>query len=396
MLYWRFNPPQRFSLKIIHRYILLETLPLFGLCLTAFTFLFMMNKMFSWLDLILNKGVPFWEALLLYLNTIPLFMVLTVPMAVLVAVLLSLGRLGSDLEVTALKSNGIHVGHLVGPLLLFGLAATLFMVFFNNSILPASNFSLKKRYFHIVQQKANVAIKERVFIDAFAGYQFYIDSQTSDGTLQDVKIFSRPNAQSTLWTTVAKRGRIVTDPKTFEVTLRLYDGFQSFLSPKQPEIYNRMYFKSQVLNLGLENQLGQMSEVQKDYNEMNLLELRTALHQCAPADTGRKLLLRSEFQKRLSLPFACLAVTWFAAPLGLLFRRRGFIAFTFGILMIFAYYLIFIICEVSSLKGLLLPEAGLWVANIVFLALGWLLYRLAVHERQAFVFFKKKKPGETP
>jgi lipopolysaccharide export LptBFGC system permease protein LptF len=156
-----------------------------------------------------------------------------------------------------------------------------------------------------------------------------------------------------------------------------------------------MYFKSQVLNLGLENQLGQMGEVQKDYNEMDLLELRAALHQCAPSDTSRKLLLRSEFQKRLSLPFACLAVTWFAAPLGLLFRRRGFIAFTFGILMIFAYYLIFIICEVSSLKGLLLPEAGLWVANIVFLALGWLLYRLAVHERQAFAFLKKKKPGET-
>jgi lipopolysaccharide export LptBFGC system permease protein LptF len=157
-----------------------------------------------------------------------------------------------------------------------------------------------------------------------------------------------------------------------------------------------MYFKTQILRLGLENPLGQMGEVQKDYNEMNLVELRTAIRQCPASDPSRALLLRSEFQKRLSLPFACLAVTWFAAPLGLLFRRRGFIAFTFGILMIFAYYLIFIICEVSSLKGQILPETGLWVANIVFLALGWVLFRLAVHERQAFTFLKKKNPGAVP
>lgn len=382
-------------MKIIHRYILLETLPLFGLCLAAFTFLFMMNKMFSWLDLILNKGVPFWEALLLYLNTIPLFMVLTVPMAVLVAVLLAIGRLGSDLEVTALKSNGVHVGHLVGPLLVFGLLATLVMLYFNDRVLPASNYSLKKRYFHIIQQKANVAIKERIFIDAFAGYQFYIDSQRPDGLLQDVKIFSRPTTQSTLWTTVAKSGRIVTDPKTFEVSLRLYDGFQSFLSPKQPDTYNRMYFDTQVLRLGLENPLAQMEEVQKDYNEMTLSELRGAFHACPASDVGRRLLLRSEFQKRLSLPFACLAVTWFAAPLGLLFRRRGFVAFTFGIVMIFAYYLVFIICEVSSLKGRIPPEAGLWIANAVFLVLGAGLYRLAVHERAAFAFLRRSGKGGT-
>ncbi len=381
-------------MKLIHRYILTETLPLFGLCLVAFTFLFIMNKMFSWLDLILNKGVPFWDALMLYLNTIPLFMMMTVPMAMLVAVLLALSRLGSDLEVTALKGSGVHVGHLIVPLLFFGAATTLFMLYFNDRILPASNYSLKKRYFEIVQQKANVAIKERVFIDAFAGYQFYIDSQTPDGLLQDIKIFSQPYGHTALWTTAAKSGRITTDPKTFEVNLRLYDGFQSFLTPKQPEVYNRMYFKTQVLRLGLENNLGRLGEVQKDFNEMSLGELRTALGQCESPHKGRALRLRSEYQKRLSLPFACLAVTWFAAPLGLLFRRRGFIAFTFGILMVFIYYLVFIISEVSSLNGHIAPEYGLWIANVVFLALGWVLYRLAVHERQAFAFLHRKRAGE--
>jgi len=378
-------------LKIIHRYVLRETLPLFGLCLAVFTFILLINKVLGLLDLVLNKGVPAGEALMLYLNIIPIFLSMTVPMAVLVSVLLALGRLGTDLEITALKGNGVHIIHVVAPLVGFGVLATVLMLFFNDRILPASNYSFKQRTFRIVQQKANVAIKERVFIDAFQGYEFYIDQQDSNGTLEGLRIFSKPSPESSWWSTAAKTGHLKTDPKTMEVSLILQDGYNTFLSPGQPEGFNRIFFKRQTLRLTLGNQLAQMGEIQKDYLDMDLAELRRATALTAPSDGERLRRLKSEYQKRLSLPFACLAVTWFGAPLGLMFRRRGFIAFTFGIGMIFVYYLIFVLGEVSSLKGSLHPAVGLWMANAAFLIVGWFLYRLASQERQAFRF---DRPGK--
>ncbi len=381
-------------MKIIHRYVLQETIPLFGLCLGVFTFLFMVNKIFTWLDLILNKGVPFWEALALYLNLIPFFMALTVPMAVMVSILLALGRLGSDLEVTALKSGGVHMGHLLTPVMIFGLAITLFMLFFNDRVLPSANYSFKQRYFKIVQQKANVAIRERVFIDTFAGYQFYIDRQKPDGELENVKIFSVPAPRSSLWTTAARTGRVTTDPESLQVSLLLNDGVINFIQPGKPDFFNRVYFKRQILRLNLENQLSRLENVSKDYMEMDLGELKKATR-AASDDPVRTRRLRSEFQKRLALPFACLAVSWFAAPLGLMFRRRGFMAFTIGILLVFIYYLLFVLGEVASLKGTLAPVTGLWMANAAFLVLGWFLYRVASQERQAFVLTVRARKGTT-
>ena len=369
-------------MKTAHRYILREVLPLFGITVAALTFVFLLNKVFLWMDLVLNKGVPFWDVLLLYVSIVPFFLAVTVPMSALVATLLALGRLASDMEVTAFKSSGIHLLHLMAPVVGFGLVLTALMILFNDRVLPASNFLFKKVSYRIVRNQAHVAIKERVFIDQFEGCRIYIDSQGKEGLLEGIKVFMKRSSEP-LQTILAKTGRLVTDPETLQVYLMLNDGMMITTGADGFETHNRLLFKRYLYHLNLSNSLANLSSVKKDFMEMNLGELLREID-ATTDDPPRRQRLMVEFQKRISLPFACLVVTWLSATLGLWFRRGGFLAFAYGVLLVFIYYLLFVLGEAMSLKKGLDPVVGTWTANAVFALVGLLMYRVVILERSSY------------
>ena len=373
-------------MKTIHRYVLKEMLPSFLICLTLLTFLFMINKVFLLMDLVLNKKVPILDTLFLYVTLVPFVLSLTTPMSMMVGTLLAFGRLSSDMEVTALKSGGIHLFHLIAPVLAAGLVMTGFMLFFNDRILPAANYAFKVEQFKLLQRQANIAIRDQVFIDQFEGYHFYIDHQ-SQGIFSNVKVFNRFSSGAPLETTLAKTGQLVTDQKTLQLFFHLNDGVMSW-DNRNFHTYNRLYFDSYIIHLKLANQLAHLADVKKDFEEMDLVELTREM--ASAADPGRLNYVRTEFQKRLSLPFACLALTWFCAPLGLWTRSKGFLGFVLGIIMIFLYYLMFILGMILSQRGSINPLFGLWWANGVMALLGGVLYYLVVTEQSAFRFAGKK------
>lgn len=361
-------------------------LPSFLICLTLLTFLFMINKVFLLMDLVLNKKVPILDTLFLYVTLVPFVLSLTTPMSMMVGTLLAFGRLSSDMEVTALKSGGIHLFHLIAPVLAAGLVMTGFMLFFNDRILPAANYAFKVEQFKLLQRQANIAIRDQVFIDQFEGYHFYIDHQ-SQGIFSNVKVFNRFSSGAPLETTLAKTGQLVTDQKTLQLFFHLNDGVMSW-DNRNFHTYNRLYFDSYIIHLKLANQLAHLADVKKDFEEMDLVELTREM--ASAADPGRLNYVRTEFQKRLSLPFACLALTWFCAPLGLWTRSKGFLGFVLGIIMIFLYYLMFILGMILSQRGSINPLFGLWWANGVMALLGGVLYYLVVTEQSAFRFAGKK------
>ena len=376
------------TLKTIHRYVLKEMMPSFLLCAGMLTFLFMINKVFLMLDMVLNKNVPLLETLLLYASILPFVLSLTLPMSVMVGTLLAFGRMSSDMEVTAFKSSGGHLFHLIGPVLVFGLLMTGGMVYFDDKILPAANFASKKIQFNILRKQANVAIRERVFINQFEGYQFYIDRQNSGGLFSDVKVFNRWAPRAPVQTTLAKTGNLVTNQDSYQVFFHLNSGVMTWDNDNY-HTYNRLYFDSYIIRLKLENQLARMTDIKKDYEEMDLTELKEGI--ATEKDPGRLNWLKTEFQERLALPFACLVLAWFCAPLGLWTKSRGFMGFVLGLGMIFVYYLMFNLGRILSAQGSVSPILGLWSANAILTLSGCLIYYLVVSEHSAFKLIWKIK-----
>lgn len=347
-------------MKTVYRYVLMETLPSFVLSVAVLTLLFMTNKVFLLLDLIINKQAPLGETLLLYLSLVPFCLSTTIPMSLMMATLLAFGRMSSDMEVTAFKSGGMHLFRLILPLLLLGAFLTVLLIFFNDKLLPASKYAYKKVYFKIVQSRADLAIREKVFVDLFEGYQFYIDQVEPDGTFAQVHMFNRPAPKGPLQTILAQHGILVTNPRTLHMYFQLDDGIMTW-SNANYQTYNRLSFTRYIVPLNLENQLSQMSDVKKEYEDLDLGELSRDI-QSTP-DSALKKQMRIEYQQRLSLPFACLALTWFCAPLGLWVRSKGFIGFVLSLIMIFIYYLMYTLGTIFAQKGYVDLMTGIWGAT---------------------------------
>jgi lipopolysaccharide export LptBFGC system permease protein LptF len=285
------------------------------------------------------------------------------------------------MEITAFKSSGIHMFRLIAPVLILGLLLTGLMIYFNDRILPTSNFAYKKTYFKILQRQANIAIREKVWIDKFENYRFLIDRQNSDGTFSNIKAFNKWSTNTSVQTTLAQTGYLETNQSSFQVFFHLNDGVLSWDNANF-HTYNRLYFEHYIINLKLENQLAHLSDVKKDFQEMTLNEIAQAIP--LEKDPGRHNFLKTEYQKRLALPFACLVLAWFCAPLGLWTKSKGFLGFSLGLALIFVYYLMFILGETLSNQGAIDPRLGLWWANLVLAALGGLIYYLVVSEHSAF------------
>ncbi|HTC22275.1 MAG TPA: LptF/LptG family permease [bacterium] len=368
-------------MRTIYRYVLWEMLPSFLVCVALLTFLFMINKVFLSLDLVLNKKVSLSETLLLYVGLLPFILSITVPMAMMVGTLLAFGRLSSDMEVTAFKSGGGHLFHLIAPILVLGFFMTGLMLVFNDTLLPASQFMVKKIQFNMVRNKADVAIRERVFIDQFEGHQFLIDREDRNGVFSDVKVFDHWSPNASVQTTLAKTGTLETDQKNYQVFFHLNDGIMSW-DNNNYHTYNQLYFQHYIIRLNLESQLAGLSDVKKDFEDLDLHEIALAIPK--ETDPGRLNYMKTEYQKRLALPFACLILAWFCAPLGLWTRSKGFMGFILGLSMIFVYYLMFIFGQTLSNEGKINPFLGLWGANIIWCLGGFLIYYLVISERSAF------------
>ena len=384
MLYCAKAPTNEAFLKITYRYILMEMMPTFLITVGMLTFLFMTNKVFLLLDLVLNKKAPLVDTLILYLSLIPFVLSLTIPMSMMVATLLAFGRLSSDMEITAFKSSGIHLFHLIAPVLVFGAFMTIVMLYFNDKILPAANYTFKQTHFKILQKQADVAIRERVFIDQFEGYQFYIDHLNSDGLFSQVKVFNHWAPQAPIQTTLAKTGSLETNTQKYQMLFHLNDGVMSWDNTNY-QTYNRLYFQHYTIHLKLENQLAHIDDIKKDFEEMTLDEISNEIK--STNDDGRKRSLRNEFQKRISLPFACVILIWFCAPLGLWMKSKGFVGFILGLTMIFVYYMMFTVGQILSERGVVNPIIGSWWPNIFLMLIGCFIYYLVVSEHSAFKSF---------
>jgi len=116
-------PPR--VVRIVHRYIFREILVPFALGLSLFTFVLLIARLIKLIELVVNRGVPLVSVLRLLTYILPAFLEVTLPMAMLLAILVAFGRLSADSEMVALRSSGLSLYQLVPPVAVFVVIAML-------------------------------------------------------------------------------------------------------------------------------------------------------------------------------------------------------------------------------------------------------------------------------
>ncbi len=335
----------------------------FFLGLVIFTVILLMNKMLKLMDLVVNKGISPGEIIRLIVFLLPSFLVLTIPMSVLLAILIALGRLAADGELLAFKASGISLYQIIAPFAVLcgiGFVLTNSLTLF---LLPSGNHAFRSHLFDLSRRHSEANLQERIFNDDFAGLVIYINAIPGEGMPMQGILISDKRDSEVPSLILGEEGVIISDPQEMKVTLRLFNG-TIHRAAKNFKSYQKARFDIYDMNLHLsEDDDAPDNEVK--YSELDLATLvRLAGERKKENRSAVKIL--TELHKRLAFPCACLVLGLIGIPLGA-YRQKGSRSYGFVLCMtvLFLYYFFLNLGESLAKRGILYPALGIWLPNII-------------------------------
>jgi lipopolysaccharide export system permease protein len=372
--------------RILSRYIGREAIIPFFLGLVIFTFILFTARILKLVELVVNRGVPLLQMIKIFLYVTPAFFEVTVPMAFLLALLWSFGRLSADQEITALKSCGISLYQMafpVGIFTFFVLGGTFLLTLY---VRPWSNTALKQVFYEMTKTRATAGLKEKTFNDDFEGLVIYAEEIQPPGTLLRGVMIADSRDQQRKNTLFARSGLVLTNEDSHLLTLRLLDGTMHS-AESSGKGYQTTSFSVYDVTLNLVTAFAEAKKPDRDPQDMPLAELQNTILQKQAAQVSYNAEL-VELHRRFSLPFSCVVFSLIALPLSTqptrTLRSHGF-ATSLGI--IFTYYLLLTVGETLGRKGILPAAVSLWLPNIILGSVGIFLFQGAAREARLFSAF---------
>lgn len=267
-------------MRLIDRHLLKTVAGPFFFGLVVITFLLMINVLFVYVDLFVTKGVPFTKATRFLFLSLGHTFALSVPMSVLIAVLMGIGQLAGDNEITALKASGISLWAILRPLLAGAFVIFLLQSAYNHFIFPRANHALANLSYDISRSKPMLKIQEHQFTRMSDKMTIYVKKKDDvTGRIEDVTIFEREKpGDLSPRLTLATWGMIIPDHETDSMLIELHDGeIHSRPDKDNPDKYQVNHFKRYNLTLqNVERDLKDSGRKAKGDREMDLRELWSA------------------------------------------------------------------------------------------------------------------------
>lgn len=279
---------------------------------TFFIVIFVLLMQFLWVyvDDLVGKGLSFKILMELFFHASVTFVPMALPLAILLASIMSFGDLGEHYELVAIKASGISLWTAMRPLLIFSMMLSGLAFIFSNSINPVAMLKFKTLLFDIRRQKLAFDIKEGQFYKDIENYVIYVDKKGKDGsTIYGVKIYDHTDRQGNTKIMVADSGMMSLSPNQRTIIFTLYNGHnytedisdEATYRTKRP--FERMSFKEEQIKFSLESfdLTRSNEEMYKSYQAMmNTHQLSTALDSLEKRYDERQIGFRQNFKQRLS------------------------------------------------------------------------------------------------
>ncbi len=385
-------------MRILTRYILREMLAHSLLGVVVFTFVLFMRDVGRILELAVRNSAPLPSVAEVFFLTLPAALTFTVPMGVLVGILIGLGRMAADSEVTAMRAAGLGAGTFLRVVAIFALSAWLLALLNTVWLAPRSLAALGRLQERLKSSQIPYEVQPRVFYEQFRNYVLYVqDVSTGDGVWQRIFLadVSTPSAPRI---TLAQEGAVFSEgPGALRLLLK--NGAQHDTVPRTPEQYSISTFGQTDLPIQLPQREAEQPREAARLAQLTIMELQ---QQAKGQPEAQQRASWIEFHRRLALPTACLALALIGIPLGLSAHKGGkSTGFVLTIVLVFLYYFVSLAGVSLARQGKLSPALGVWLANLVFFAGGalllWRVDRLPLaipYLRGMLAAWKRPRPGK--
>jgi LPS export ABC transporter permease LptF/LPS export ABC transporter permease LptG len=357
-------------MRLLDKYIGREVASHAALGLAVFTFVFFVPQLVRLMDIVVRHSGGFGTVLLIFLCSLTPVLAFTIPMAVLVGVLIGLGRLSADSEIVAIHACGISLRRLLVPIGLVALGAgfgTLILTFW---LSPAAVRTLRSLEAQVLSSQAPFAIQPRVFDERFPHVILYVQDVEAAAT-RWTGVFLASNAQSTTTTdvTLANSAQVVQTPDQHQIELHLGAGSTHEYDPNEPNHYNVTTFGESEIPIDI------VSAAVTPKNQ-NVIDAERSVSSLLGDKGPHWRDARVEFHRRIAFPAACLVFALLGVPIGVRPRRGGRAAgLILTLVLIGGYYFLFVTGAHMAQQGQVAPWLGIWSANIAALIAGFIFLR---------------------
>ncbi|MBN2863563.1 MAG: LptF/LptG family permease [Bacteroidales bacterium] len=357
--------------KIIDAYIIRKFLGTFFFCLVLIMTIAVVFDFTEKVDNFMEKNAP-WQAIVFdyYPNFIPYFAILFTPLFVFIAVIFFTSKMAVNTEIIAILNSGMSFRRMMWPYFLSSLVIAVLIFYLNNFIIPQSNLKridFEDRYCYSRGTRTSVDNIHRqvlknvyVYIESYSpaylrGRNFTVEKFDDDG-----RLISKLSAPTVTWdSTMHKwsalnyvqrdlngKEEIITKGQRIDTTLTISP--QDFL--KDPSVAGTMTYREL-----------------EDY--IDLLKLQ--------GSDELKIFLIEKY-RRYTSPFTVFILTLIGVSLSSQ-KVRGGIGMNIGIglALSFSYILFQQFASQFSLKGNLSPMLAMWIPNILYMAIAFVLYKMA-------------------
>ena len=270
-------------MRILTRYLLRAHAGPFIFALVALTGILFVNTIARRLEDLAGKGLPADVILEVLYLSLPHILALTLPMAVLVAVLYAFAQLTAENEVTALKASGASLVRLLLPLVFVSVLIAGFMLWFNDRVLPNANHRLKNLIADVLAKTPTLQLTEQVVnpirTEDYRTRYFIRAARIDDDTqrMWDVTIYDLSDARK-LRTVYADSGRIAMNEAQTDMLMTLFDGNVVDVSEQSQQELNRIFFQQQLVELkGVGTQLTRSQSESRTDREMSIAMLQAQI-----------------------------------------------------------------------------------------------------------------------
>ncbi len=354
--------------RILDRYIFTELFPPFFISLAALCFVMLTKELLRLVELLVSQGVGLLAAMKAFLYLMPSFLVLTLPIAAIIASITAFSRLSYDKELIAMRAAGLSLLRLSKPVLVFSVLVFGLTLALSQWGQPWTNISLKKLALSVLRDQLTLSLEKGVFNEPVTGMVVYVaDHQETGHAVRGIFISDERNTKEPRLI-VASEYQVLQDADADQVALRLFDG-TIHTRPSDLARYNQMSFSTYDLKLSLDSQLYDSVEARPTREQ-----LVEQLNQTNWQDKGalRRLM---ESYKDLAFPIAALLLGMLGVPVGVVTRRSGRMGgFAIGVMVVVVYYIFNVLCDFFVTARVLSPFAGAWAPNVLFLAVAVLLF----------------------
>ena len=214
-------------IKKLYLFVIKSFLQLFAGTFLVCLFIFMMQFLWQKIEDLVGKGLEIWVLAQFFFYSALMLIPMSLPLAILLATLITFGNFGERCELLAMKAAGIPLIKVMRPLIVVVICISGLSFYFQNVIGPRATTELYALIFSMKQKSPELDIPEGAFYHELDGYNLYVQKKNKDtGMLYDVMIYNFSDGFENAHIIVADSGRMEMTPDKKYLNLHLYSGEQ--------------------------------------------------------------------------------------------------------------------------------------------------------------------------